>query len=107
MYKHPIFVQSIIFIFAIFCVIQQWEGLIELLGSESKNTGGLEFLQKYVSFHCFFFPFIFLSYRWWTWMNRYRDFKKSLHQVHQKGKTTGVAQSAVDSLIAVFLVFPL
>ncbi|KGN62813.1 nuclear pore complex protein NUP85 [Cucumis sativus] len=55
---------------------KQWEGLIELLGSESKNTGGLEFLHKY------------------------RDFKKSLHQVHQKGKTTGAAQSAVDSLIA-------
>ncbi|KAG6585385.1 Nuclear pore complex protein NUP85, partial [Cucurbita argyrosperma subsp. sororia] len=55
---------------------KQWEGLIELLGSESKNTGGLEFLHKY------------------------RDFKKSLHQVHHKGKTTGVVQSAVDSLIA-------
>ncbi|XP_038885682.1 nuclear pore complex protein NUP85 isoform X2 [Benincasa hispida] len=55
---------------------KQWDGLIELLGSESKNTGGLEFLHKY------------------------SDFKKSLHQVHNKGKTTGVAQSAVDSLIA-------
>ncbi|XP_022132005.1 nuclear pore complex protein NUP85 [Momordica charantia] len=55
---------------------KQWEGLIELLGSESKNTGGLEFLHKY------------------------RDFKKSLDQVHREGKTTGVAQSAVDSLIA-------
>ena len=40
-------------------------------------------------------------------MNRYRDFKKSLHQVHHKGKTTGVVQSAVDSLIAVLLNFPL
>jgi hypothetical protein len=27
--------------------LQQWEGLIELLGSESKPAGGLEFLHKY------------------------------------------------------------
>lgn len=26
--------------------VQQWEGLIELLGSESKTAGGLEFLHK-------------------------------------------------------------
>lgn len=31
----------------ILCYIQQWEGLIELLGSESKIAGGLEFLHKY------------------------------------------------------------
>lgn len=31
---------------AMFCT-QQWEGLIELLGSESKTTGGLDFLHKY------------------------------------------------------------
>lgn len=50
-----------------------------------------------------FFQFIFSSNR--RWINRYRDFKKSLHQVHHKGKTTGVAQSAVDSLIAVLIDF--
>lgn len=27
--------------------LQQWEGIIELLGSESKPAGGLEFLHKY------------------------------------------------------------
>lgn len=26
--------------------VQQWEGLIELLGSESKTAGGLEFMHK-------------------------------------------------------------
>lgn len=53
---------------------KQWEGLIELLGSESKIAGGLDFLHKY------------------------RDFKKSLQQV-QVGKTTDAAQQAVESLI--------
>ncbi|VVA24866.1 PREDICTED: nuclear pore complex [Prunus dulcis] len=54
---------------------KQWEGLIELLGSESKTTGGLEFLHKY------------------------RDFKKSLKQVYG-GKTTDTARQAVESLIS-------
>ncbi|KAK9273847.1 hypothetical protein L1049_018659 [Liquidambar formosana] len=53
---------------------KQWEGLIELLGSESKTVGGLEFLHKY------------------------RDFKKSLQQVHD-GKATDAARQAVESLI--------
>ncbi|XP_050363703.1 nuclear pore complex protein NUP85 [Argentina anserina] len=53
---------------------KQWEGLIELLGSESKATGGLDFL------------------------HRYRDFKKSLKQVRD-GKTTDAAHQAVESLI--------
>lgn len=26
--------------------LQQWEGLIQLLGSDSKTAGGLEFLHK-------------------------------------------------------------
>ncbi|KDP34155.1 hypothetical protein JCGZ_07726 [Jatropha curcas] len=54
---------------------KQWEGLIELLGSESKNAGGLEFLHKY------------------------RDFKRSLKQVSD-GKTTDAAQQAVESLMS-------
>lgn len=43
--------------------MQQWEGLIELLGSESKIAGGLDFLHKY---ECcgflFFFFFWYLCY---------------------------------------------
>ncbi|XP_057959298.1 nuclear pore complex protein NUP85 [Malania oleifera] len=54
---------------------KQWEGLIELLGSESKAAGGLEFLHKY------------------------RDFKKSLQQIHD-GKATDAARRAVESLIS-------
>ncbi|XP_041019286.1 nuclear pore complex protein NUP85 [Juglans microcarpa x Juglans regia] len=54
---------------------KQWEGLIELLGAESKTAGGLEFLHKY------------------------RDFKKSLKQVND-GKTTDAARQAVESLIS-------
>lgn len=54
---------------------KQWEGLIELLGSDSKTAGGLEFLRKY------------------------RDFKKSLKQFTD-GKTTDAAQQAVESLIS-------
>ncbi|PON67820.1 Nucleoporin [Parasponia andersonii] len=54
---------------------KQWEGLIELLGSETKAAGGLKFLHKY------------------------RDFKKSLKQVHI-GKTSDAAKQAVESLIS-------
>ncbi|XWS17704.1 hypothetical protein CRYUN_Cryun33cG0090000 [Craigia yunnanensis] len=54
---------------------KQWEGLIQLLGSESRTAGGLEFLHKY------------------------RDFKKSLQQVHD-GKTTDATRQAVESLIS-------
>lgn len=53
---------------------KQWEGLIDLLGSESKSAGGLEFLHKY------------------------RDFKKSLQQVHE-AKATDACRQAVESLI--------
>ncbi|KAF9613026.1 hypothetical protein IFM89_005460 [Coptis chinensis] len=53
---------------------KQWEGLIELLGSEARTVGGLEFLHKY------------------------RDFKKSLQQV-QAGKAREAAQQAIESLI--------
>ncbi|XP_061350763.1 nuclear pore complex protein NUP85 [Gastrolobium bilobum] len=53
---------------------KQWEGIIELLGSESKPAGGLEFLHKY------------------------RDFKKSLQQL-SGGKPTDAARQAVCSLI--------
>ncbi|XP_028056570.1 nuclear pore complex protein NUP85 isoform X2 [Camellia sinensis] len=55
--------------------LKQWEGLIELLGSESRTAGGLEFLHKY------------------------RDFKRSLQQVHD-GIATDAAQKAVESLIS-------
>ncbi|KAF2285354.1 hypothetical protein GH714_000693 [Hevea brasiliensis] len=54
---------------------KQWEGLIELLGSESKPSGGLEFLHKY------------------------RDFKRSLKQVND-GKITDATQQAVESLMS-------
>lgn len=53
---------------------EQWEGLIELLGSESRTAGGLEFLHKY------------------------RDFKKSLQQV-QDGILTDAARKAGEALI--------
>ncbi|KAI9106939.1 hypothetical protein K1719_022467 [Acacia pycnantha] len=53
---------------------KQWEGVIELLGSDSKSAGGLEFLHKY------------------------RDFKRFLQQV-TSGKSTDAARQAVDSLI--------
>ncbi|XVF35435.1 hypothetical protein REPUB_Repub18cG0145600 [Reevesia pubescens] len=54
---------------------KQWEGLIQLLGSDSKTAGGLEFLHKY------------------------RDFKKALQQAYD-GKTTDAARQAVESLIS-------
>ncbi|WVY90407.1 hypothetical protein V8G54_035921 [Vigna mungo] len=57
---------------------KQWEGMIELLGSESKPAGGLEFLHKY------------------------RDFKKSLQKV-SVGKSTEIARQAVGSLMLVLL----
>ncbi|KAL8216880.1 hypothetical protein R6Q57_023717 [Mikania cordata] len=53
---------------------EQWEGLIELLGSESRTAGGLEFLHKY------------------------RDFKKSLQQV-QDGIFNDAARKAGEALI--------
>lgn len=53
---------------------KQWEGLIELLGSDTRTAGGLEFLHKY------------------------RDFKKSLHQVGD-GKANDATRQAVESLI--------
>ncbi|KAI3454093.1 hypothetical protein Pfo_010756 [Paulownia fortunei] len=54
---------------------KQWEGMIELLGSESKTAGGLEFLKKY------------------------RDFRRSLQQV-QDGITTDDARKAAEALIS-------
>ncbi|KAI3687758.1 hypothetical protein L1987_81460 [Smallanthus sonchifolius] len=53
---------------------EQWEGLIELLGSESRTAGGLEFLHKY------------------------RDFKKSLQQV-QDDVFNDAARKAGEALI--------
>ncbi|XP_074276492.1 nuclear pore complex protein NUP85 isoform X2 [Silene latifolia] len=53
---------------------KEWEGLIELLGSDTRTAGGLEFLHKY------------------------RDFKKSLQQVRD-GKAIDAARKAVESLI--------
>ncbi|XP_058114691.1 nuclear pore complex protein NUP85 isoform X2 [Magnolia sinica] len=53
---------------------KQWEGLIELMGSEARTAGGLEFLHKY------------------------RDFKKSLQKVQDK-KASDAARQAIDSLI--------
>ncbi|CAN0907210.1 Nuclear pore complex protein NUP85 [Linum grandiflorum] len=54
---------------------KQWEGLIELLGSEAKPAGGLDFLHKY------------------------RDFKKCLEQA-ETGKDAGAARQAVESLMS-------
>lgn len=53
---------------------KQWEGLIELLGSESRTAAGLEFLDKY------------------------RDFKRSLKQVHDR-IATDAARRAAEALI--------
>ncbi|KAL0407750.1 UNVERIFIED_CONTAM: Nuclear pore complex protein [Sesamum radiatum] len=54
---------------------KQWEGMIELLGTESKTAGGLEFLKKY------------------------RDFRRSLQQV-QGGIPTDAARKAAEALIS-------
>ncbi|PIN10666.1 Nuclear pore complex component (sc Nup85) [Handroanthus impetiginosus] len=54
---------------------KQWEGMIELLGTEAKTAGGLEFLKKY------------------------RDFRRSLQQV-QEGITTDAAWKAAEALIS-------
>ncbi|CAB80008.1 putative protein [Arabidopsis thaliana] len=56
--------------------LKQWEGLVELLGSESQISGGLDFLHKY------------------------RDFKRSLKVVHD-GKTIDAAHEAVERLVSV------
>lgn len=53
---------------------KQWEGLIELLGSQVGTAGGLEFLHKY------------------------RDFKRSLQQV-QDGSSVDAARQTMESLI--------
>ncbi|KAG9439936.1 hypothetical protein H6P81_020101 [Aristolochia fimbriata] len=53
---------------------KQWEGLIELLGSEAGSAGGLDFLYKY------------------------RDFKKSLRHV-QDEKAIDAARQATESLM--------
>ncbi|KAM0945742.1 putative nucleoporin [Dioscorea sansibarensis] len=53
---------------------KQWEGLIELLGSEVGTGGGLEFLHKY------------------------RDFKRSLQLVHDE-KAADAARQTVESLV--------
>ena len=42
--------------------MQQWEGLIELLGSQSKIAWGLDFLHKYEYYHYHIVCFIALSY---------------------------------------------
>ncbi|KMZ71921.1 Nuclear pore complex protein Nup85 [Zostera marina] len=55
-------------------VFKQWEGLIELLGSEVGKAGGLEFLHKY------------------------RDFKRSIHLVQDKN-SVDAAKSAVEFLM--------
>ncbi|WOK95709.1 nuclear pore complex protein [Canna indica] len=53
---------------------KQWEGLIELLGTQMGSSGGLEFLHKY------------------------RDFKRSLKQV-EDGRAANAARQAAESLI--------
>ncbi|XP_060208342.1 nuclear pore complex protein NUP85 [Lycium barbarum] len=54
---------------------KQWEGLIELLGSESRTAGGLEFL------------------------NKYRNFRRSLLQVHGDAPTDA-ARNASEALVS-------
>uniref|UniRef100_A0A7N0T5D4 Nuclear pore complex protein Nup85 n=1 Tax=Kalanchoe fedtschenkoi TaxID=63787 RepID=A0A7N0T5D4_KALFE len=54
---------------------KEWEGLIELLGADSRSAGSLDFLYKY------------------------RDFKRSLQRVTD-GKNFDACQQAVDSLIS-------
>lgn len=53
---------------------EQWEGLIELLGSEPGTAGGLEFLHKY------------------------RDFRRLLHELDGK-MAADIAQKAAEALI--------
>ncbi|MQM02478.1 hypothetical protein Taro_035238 [Colocasia esculenta] len=53
---------------------KQWEGLIELLGSEVGSAGGLEFLHKY------------------------RDFKRSLQKV-QEGRSIDAARKSTETLV--------
>ncbi|KAL0726440.1 hypothetical protein Bca4012_022533 [Brassica carinata] len=55
--------------------LKQWEGLVELLGSDSQISGGLDFLHKY------------------------RDFKRSLKLVHD-GKAIDAAHEAVERLVS-------
>ncbi|XP_047938669.1 nuclear pore complex protein NUP85 [Salvia hispanica] len=54
---------------------KQWEGMIDLLGTESRTAGGLEFLKKY------------------------RDFRRSLQQV-QDGFATDDARKASEALVS-------
>ncbi|CAD5179032.1 nuclear pore complex protein NUP85-like isoform X1 [Musa acuminata AAA Group] len=53
---------------------KQWEGLLELLGTQVGSSGGLEFLHKY------------------------RDFKRTLKQV-EDGRASNAARQAAESLI--------
>ncbi|KAL6536256.1 Nucleoporin nup85 [Orobanche gracilis] len=53
-----------------------WEGMIELLGTETKTAGGLSFLKKY------------------------RDFRRSLQQVQER-ITTDDARKAAEALISI------
>ncbi|CAN6918512.1 unnamed protein product [Brassica oleracea var. botrytis] len=55
--------------------LKQWEGLVELLGSDSQISGGLDFLHKY------------------------RDFKRSLNLV-KDGKAIDAAHEAVERLVS-------
>ncbi|GAA0159349.1 structural protein [Lithospermum erythrorhizon] len=55
--------------------LKQWEGLIELLSSETRTAGGLEFL------------------------NRYRDFRRHLQQVYA-GVADDAAKQAAEALIS-------
>lgn len=55
---------------------KQWEGLIELLGSEPRTASGLEFL------------------------NRYRDFRRCLLQVEGNNTSTDAARKAAEALIS-------
>ncbi|KAJ0251916.1 Nuclear pore complex protein NUP85 [Hirschfeldia incana] len=55
--------------------LKQWEGLVELLGSESQISGGLDFLHKY------------------------RDFKRSLKLVND-GKAIDAVHEAVERLVS-------
>ncbi|KAF2543684.1 hypothetical protein F2Q70_00034056 [Brassica cretica] len=58
--------------------LKQWEGLVELLGSESQISGGLDFLHKY------------------------RDFKRSLDLV-KDGKAIDAAHEAVERLLKLLI----
>jgi nuclear pore complex protein Nup85 len=86
---------------------QQWEGLLELLGSDIGSAGGLEFLHRYFFVHqiCLIVSLhdnVECQLRIYEYMivPRYRDFKRSLQQALDR-RCGEAARQTVDFLIQV------